>query len=95
VRRGCWLYLSSDVPDMVAAGTEQMTAVGFESWGKSEATTAAALPLACWEKQGALPQVDNEGLLGASPLGNEAPSEREIVCQLKWRKVYRIAMIKP
>ena len=40
------------------------------------------------------PAILNQDLLTCNPLGPNAPSEREIVCELKWRTVYRVMMVK-
>jgi len=90
MRPGAWVYVSSDVPDMVASGTEALNVAGFEAWKNG---TKESVGLERWLL--APPTVSEDGLLSANPLGTEAPSEREIVCELKWRKVYRVLMVKP
>ena len=89
VRSGAWVYISSDVPDMVASGSEALSEAGFETWKNGETRSVG---LGRWLDEP--PTAGEDGLLGANPLGAEAPSEREIVCELKWRKVYRVLMVK-
>ena len=123
---GCWVYVSSDVPDCVAQAAEELTATGRFRWHNRNAfdnddddeDVAATegegvVPLDLWRKLklaaakagngGAaatttstpvLPEVGSDGLLLANPLGTSAPSERELVCENLWRKVYRALFIK-
>ena len=50
------------------------------------------VPFRSWKTK-SLPEVC-DGLLIENPLGTDAPSERELVCEQLWRKVYRAIFIK-
>ncbi len=95
---GAFVYVSSDVPDCVAQASVELSAVNFR-WYRGGSIVgggcadggegAPAFAREAWE-----PAVDADGLLLASPLGVDAPSEREAVCEQLWRKVYRILFVK-
>jgi len=89
VRPGCWVYVSSDVPDVVRDGAAVLSEHNFECCGD---VSAVGAQLQAWNPE--KPTVDADGLLECNPLGRDAPSEREIVCELKWRKVYRVLLVK-
>eukprot|EP00658_Telonema_sp_P-2_P025046 TRINITY_DN20086_c0_g1_i2.p1 TRINITY_DN20086_c0_g1~~TRINITY_DN20086_c0_g1_i2.p1 ORF type:complete len:656 (+),score=135.09 TRINITY_DN20086_c0_g1_i2:329-2296(+) len=73
VRDGCWVYVSSDVPDVVRSAAEALGSQGFE-WCKTlEGNTT---PLSSWRLD--TPKVTPDGLLSQNPLGTGSPSEREL-----------------
>ena len=76
--------------DVVSSAAETLGAHGFE-W--CTIARPESMPLKCWMEQP--PHADTDKFLQQNPLGPDAPSEREIVCELKWRKVYRVMFVKP
>eukprot|EP00873_Tetraselmis_striata_P016621 jgi/Tetstr1/436885/TSEL_025661.t1 len=89
---GAAVYVSSDVPVVLHDGAAALEAAGLARHVCPVAPSAPepAGAAACGDAVDRRPLTDGEGMLLASPVGGgRVFSERDVVCEDLWRRVYR------
>jgi tRNA G46 methylase TrmB len=101
------VYISSDVPAVLSDGADTLAAAGLrrhcrpcppgasDITSEEKGTRGSSATASDGTGVVVAPWTDEEGLLLASPVGGgRVFSERDVVCEDLWRKVYRVLLAK-